>query len=114
MIEGTLFIRTFGNSPILRVIMFLLENKIFDYPKSEIAKEVNISRTTLNMFWKDMAENGIVIKTRTVGKAVMFKINTDSPIVKKMAELNDIVCKNYAERAVKQELNKPRSISIKA
>ena len=94
--------------------MFLLENKIFDYPKSEIAKEVGISRTTLNTFWEDMVKNEIIIKTRTVGRAVMYKINTDSPIVKKMNELNNIVCKIYAERSVKEELNKPRPISIKA
>ncbi|MBL7169886.1 MAG: hypothetical protein ISS48_02615 [Candidatus Aenigmarchaeota archaeon] len=114
MIEDTLFIKTFGNSPILKVMMFLLENKIFDYPKSEIAKEVGISRTTLNIFWNNLVEIGIVKKTRTVGKAVMYKINTDSPIVKKMIELNEIVCRTCAERVVKEELNKLRPISIKA
>ncbi len=112
MIEDTLFIRTFGNSPVLKVMMFLLENKIFDYPKSEIAKEVNISRTTLNIFWDELVEIGIVEKTRVVGRAVMYRINTNSPIVKKMGELNYIVCKTYAEKSVEEELNKPKPISF--
>ena len=97
MIDDTLFIKTFGDTPVMRVLMFLLENNIFDYPKTEIARNVHISRTTLNTFWDEFVKRGIVKKTRNVGRATFYQINMNNPIVKRIDALNNAICKAYSE-----------------
>jgi len=97
MVEDTIFIRTFGNTPIWRVLMFLLENNIFDYPKIEIARNARVSRTTLNVFWKRLLKKGIVRETRRVGKATFYQINMENEIVKIMNALNNAICKAYSD-----------------
>jgi hypothetical protein len=36
------FILAMGNTPFIRVISFLLENRIFDYSKTDIAKNAEV------------------------------------------------------------------------
>jgi len=47
--EETLFLKEFGiKSPALRILDFLMDNKAYDYSKTDIAKGAGISRTTLS------------------------------------------------------------------
>jgi hypothetical protein len=47
--EDTLFLRTLGTkSPVFRILDFLMDNKAYDYSKTDIAKGAGISRTTLS------------------------------------------------------------------
>ncbi|MEA3254349.1 MAG: hypothetical protein U9Q22_00760 [Candidatus Altiarchaeota archaeon] len=100
MIDDTLFIKTFGDSPALKVLMFLLENNIFDYPKTEIARNVHISRTTLNTFWDEFVKRGIIKKTRSIGRATFYQIDMGNQIVKKTNALNNVICKAYSNDLV--------------
>ena len=79
----TLFLNTFGDSPILRVMDFLVVNEDFDYSMTDIANLSSIGYSTLKLFWNKLEKNGIVIQTRTVGKAKMYKLNLSNPVVKK-------------------------------
>jgi len=95
--EPSLFVKFFGNAPIVKVLDFLIENRIFDYSKTEIARESGIGWSTLHGIWKEIEKNKIVVKTRAIGRAEMYRLNTESPIVKKFIELDRTFSRNYSD-----------------
>ena len=74
-IESSLFLDFFGNYPLIRIFDFLIENDSFDYSKKDICKNARVSWNTLETFWAKLGKKGIVVSTRKVGKAGMYKIN---------------------------------------
>ncbi len=99
MEDETLFLKFFGTkNPVIRVLDFLIDNEAFDYSKTDIAKGAGISRTTLLNLWKILEETGIVVETRRVGRARMYRLNKRNPIVKKFMELDDALSDYYASK----------------
>lgn len=103
-IEDTLFLKAFGiKSPVLKILDFLMDNKAYDYSKTDIAKGAGISRTTLSSAWENLEKNGLVIETREVGRAKMYKLNLTNPIARKFIELDNAICNYYASQLEEQE-----------
>lgn len=86
MTNKTLFLKTFGDTPVLRVMDFLVVNEDFDYSMTDIAKLSSVGYATLKLFWDALEKNGVVVNTRNVGKAKMYRLNFANPIVKKFKE----------------------------
>ncbi len=84
----TVLSEIFGNNPIIKVLDFLITFQLFDYPLTEIAKNSEISYSTLQTFWDKLEKNKIVIKTRRVGKSDLFKLNTKNPAVQQLIKLD--------------------------
>ena len=80
----TLLIKCLGNSPVLRIIDFFLDNRLFDYTKDEIIKNLDMGRATLFKYWEDLEKFGIVKVTRKIGKAKLYKLNEENEIVQKL------------------------------
>jgi len=102
MEEKTSFRTVFGESPIVKVIDFFLDNREFDYSLTNIAKNAEIGWSTLHQFWKDIVRLGIVVKTRRIGRAELYKLNLESSLVKKLIELDILISK----KLMKEELTK--------
>jgi len=109
--EQSSFALAMGNTPFIRVISFLLENRIFDYSKTDIAKNAEVGWSTLHGIWKRLEELNIVKQTRRVGKSKMYKLNEKNPIVRKMIEIDAKISEYYAQRVAEKEL---KTIPIKA
>lgn len=88
MENETIFIEVFGNNPVIKVLDFLITFQLFDYPLTEIAKNSEVSYSTLQTFWDNLIRNKIVIKTRRVGKSDMYKLNTKNPAVMQLIKLD--------------------------
>ena len=88
MKSETVFIEVFGSNPVMKVLDFLITFQLFDYPLTEIAKNSEVSYSTLQTFWKNLEKNNIVIKTRRVGKSDLYKLNTNNPAVKQLIKLD--------------------------
>lgn len=86
--EKSLFVEFFGNAPIVKVLDFLIENRIFDYSKTEIARESGIGWSTLHGLWPVLKKNKIVVKTRAIGRAEMYKLNVENETVKRIIDLD--------------------------
>jgi len=100
MENTTLFMEFFGTkNPVLKVLDFLMDNEAYDHSKSDIARGAGISRTTLFNIWKVIERNGVVVATREVGRARMYKLNKKNPIVRKFMELDDAISDHCAPRA---------------
>jgi len=102
----SVFLETFGESPYMKVLDFFLTYPSFDYSKTNVADEVEISRITIEKIWKAMIKNKIIIKTRTMGKAELYKLNTENPKVK-------VLIKIGLDLATASMLEKEHIVSVK-
>ena len=86
MENKTAFLSIFGDSPILRVLDFLVVNEDFDYSMTDIASLSGVGYSTLKLFWSKLEKEGIVVNVRIVGKAKMYKLDLANPVMKKFRD----------------------------
>ena len=71
-----------------------------DYSISDIAEGAEIGRTTLFRVFDDLVKSSVIIPTRQIGNAKLFRLNTKNPFVKKIVELFDEVITNKKRMVV--------------
>ncbi len=89
----SLFLQSFGDTPQLRVLDFLIDNHFFDFPMTEIARGSNVSYNSLKVFFSRMIESEILIKTRKIGKSDYYKLNLKNPFISNLIKLDWIITK---------------------
>ena len=95
--EESLFLKVLGaKDPTLKILDFLMDNLAFDYSKTDIAEGAGISRTTLFTAWNTLERYELVMFTREVGRAQMYRLNMVNPVVKKIIELDREISTYYA------------------
>ncbi len=100
----TVFVETFGDSPNIKVLDFFLTFSEFDYSKSQIAEEVGISRITIEPIWNRLIKSKFLIKTRTVGRAQMYRLNKSNLKVKELMNLSFKLSAAAANEEMKETL----------
>ncbi len=75
----------------MKIVDFLIENKGLDMSKKQIIEGSGISRASLFNYWEQIEEQEIVIVTRKFGNTKLYTLNSKSPIVKKLLELESIL-----------------------
>ena len=98
----TVFLQIFGDSPTLRVMDFLIINEDFDYSMTDIAKDSGVGYSTLKLFWITLEKSKIVVQTRIVGKAKMYKLNVANPVVKKFRDFYWEITKQKVHKNVQE------------
>lgn len=66
------FRMVFGDSPVIKVLDFLLGNREFDYSLTDIAKGADVGWSTLHQFFGELVRLGIVRKTRKIDGQIIF------------------------------------------
>jgi hypothetical protein len=56
-----------------------------------MAENAGIGRATLYRLWDGLIKNEIILHTRDVGKAKLFKLNTENLKIKKLIEIYDML-----------------------
>lgn len=87
----TVFRKVLGDTPKIRVLEFLIEGRELDYHISDIAEGADIGRTTLFRIWEDFIQTKIIVPTRQIGNAKLFKLNQSNHLVRKIIELFDSI-----------------------
>ena len=87
--EKSLFIEFMGDSPTIRVMDYLLTERDLDFSITDMAKNSGIGRTTLYRIWDSLIKNEIIIPTRTIGKAKLYKLNKENDKIKCLIEIDD-------------------------
>jgi len=82
----SVFLKTFGDSPVNRVLDFLIVFDRFDYSITDISENAEVGYFTLKILIRDLVKRKIVIQTRVSGKCKMYKLNRENPIVEKFVE----------------------------
>lgn len=86
--EKSLLLQYLGDSPLLRVIDFLIDNKLFDYSKKQIMEGAGVGKATFYKYFGRLEESGIVKVTRSFGKTKLYQLNEENPVVKKILEID--------------------------
>lgn len=104
--ESSLLIKFLGENPLFRIVDFLIENKGLNMTKKEIIEGTGISRAALFKYWKQIEEQEIVLVARKFGKTKLYILNSRSPIVKKLLELESVL--------IEKALDKSRLVQVEA
>ena len=109
--ESTIFRELFGGTPKVRVLEYLLEGRELDHSIGDIAEGAGINRVTLFRLWSKIEKSKLVVHTRNIGNAKLFKLNTKNPYVKNLIELfdkliNEEFKKSIVEKELEQKVNR--------
>ncbi len=104
MKEITIFREALGDSPVIRVLDFLIEGRGLDYSLTDIAENANIGWMTLHRIWNNLLRLNIVVPTREIGRAKLFKLNEENPAVEKLIKLYDTLLHLETEKYFTKKL----------
>ena len=89
MEDKSLFIEFMGDSPMIKVLDYLLTERELDFSITDMAENAGIGRATLYRLWDDLIKNKVIVHTRDIGKAKLFKLNVETIKIKKLIEMYD-------------------------
>src|SRR3989339_1975567 len=108
MKEESLFLDYVGDNPRMRIVQYFIEGRDFDYTLTDLLN-AGISWGTLNTLVPKLLELGIIVKTRKIGRATLYKINQQNIAVKQLIELynNLLLEKLNSMEELKKEVEIP-------
>lgn len=94
-----------------KILDFLATFKDWDYSVSDIAKNAGVSfKTALNEI-KNLEQQGVLSRTRTVGKAIMYKLNLKS---KQGFHIDKLTFELATKRVLESSKNKAKPTKVTA
>ncbi len=97
MKEESIFLDYVGDNPRMRILQYLIEGRELDYTLTDMLN-AGVSWGTLNSLIPKLLELNIIVKTRKIGRATLYKINKDNVISKKLIELYDKILVEETEK----------------
>jgi hypothetical protein len=117
----SVFLKEAGDTPKHRVWAFLIVHSEYDYSMKDIARYSGIGYTTLKVIWKDFMGKKIIMQTRQVGRAKMFRLNMANPVVQRfidyyMAVVDSVVRREnkFGDKAAEERHSADYSSSLNA
>jgi AraC-like DNA-binding protein len=104
------FAKDSGRPPKLRIIDFFLDNPLFDFTKKEVIEALGMSKQTFYKYFEDIEKYGIVKVSRKMGRAKLYRINLEHPLVSMLREYETKVSMQIAEEEARK-INVPAKIS---
>ena len=95
--DRSVFVEYFGDYPLIRVLDFLILSRDMDYSMTEIAKNSNVGWTAFSELWPKLVQKSIVVLTRSVGNAKLYKLNMDNSWVKELIKMDRVITKIETE-----------------
>jgi len=93
----------FPQYAVVQILDFLSLYDGFEYTKSDIARETGISRRTLYEVWPLLQRLNLVRKTRSVGNASLYTLNSENPVARMLDELNREIAIYMAKQGITSE-----------
>ena len=88
MTDESIFLEHVGDNPRMRILQYLIEGRDFDYTLIDMLN-AGVSWGTLNTQIPTLLKLGVILKTRQIGRATLYKINRDNIAVQQLIELYD-------------------------
>jgi len=104
--EESIFIEYFGKTPFIKILDFLIVGKDFDYSMTEIAEGAGVGWSAFSKAWNVFVKKGIVKYTRNIGKARLYKLNLENPLVQKIIQIHWEVIKAETNNLFEKEWSK--------
>ena len=105
MENKSLFIEFMGDSPMVRVLDYLITQREIDFSITDMAENAGIGRATLYRIWDNLIDNEIIMHTRNIGKAKLFKLNMENKKIQKLIDIYDMLTiEELKKQAEKQKI----------
>ena len=104
MEEKSVFVEYFGDYPLIRVLDVLIEGRDMDYSMTEIANNAGVGWTAFSELWPQLLQREIVVFTRKIGNARLYKLNIKNLWVKELIRMDKIITKLETEKVLAQEI----------
>ncbi|MBS3176440.1 hypothetical protein J4457_04345 [Candidatus Woesearchaeota archaeon] len=88
MTEESIFLDYVGDNPRMRILQYLIEGRDFDYTLTDMLN-AGVSWGTLNQIIPKLVTLEILVKTRKIGRATLYKINQKNMVAKQFIVLYD-------------------------
>lgn len=88
MKQESIFVEYFGDTPMVRILNFLILGKDFDYSMTDIAEGSHVGWTSFTRAWKELEKRNVIVRTREIGRAKLYKLKTEDPTVQKLIKLH--------------------------
>ena len=72
--------------------------------RAGIAENSSIGWTTLHRIWDRMLKSGLVMPTREIGRAKLFKLNEENPTVKELIKFYDTLLYQHTEKHLSKKV----------
>ncbi len=92
--EESIFIKVFGRSPQMRLLDFFLDNPNHDFTRDEIMNAIGMAKRTLYEFLPILEKERVIMISRKIGRAELFQLNKESPIVRYFRSIEEELLKN--------------------
>ena len=103
MTEISLFLDYVGDNPRMRLLQYLIEGRDFDYTLTDMLN-AGVSWGTLNYLIPKFVELGMVVQTRKIGRATLYKINQNNFVVQNLIKLYDSLLLNELNKRSKNKI----------
>ena len=104
MKDKSAFLEFVGDTPVTRLLDFLITGRDFDYTLTDLSTKAGISWTTLNRILPNLLKNSMIIETRKIGRIRLYKINTKNEIVRKIIEIYQLSLLNQLKKIDRKEI----------
>ncbi len=88
----SILLTLFGSNPKTRVLDLFMDNPLFEFTRNEVMESLGMAKITLYKTLPDLVSSGVIVETRKIGKAGLFRLNGDSMVVKDLER----VVRSYA------------------
>lgn len=106
MEEKSIFVEYFGSSPYVKVLDFLIQGQEFDYSMTEVARGAGVGWSAFTKIWVKLLEREIIIPTRAIGNAKLFKLNKKNPFIEKLIKFDWELTKIETDKLITKKLVK--------
>ena len=101
------FLDFLGDNPNTRLLEFLITGRDFDYSLTDLAENSGISWSTLHRLFPRFEKQKIIVKTREIGRAKLYKLNQENKEVKKLISIYDSLLNKKLEQYESQKVKIP-------
>ena len=88
----------FGSSPKTRILDLFLDNPLFEFTRNEIIEALGMAKSTLYSTLPGLEEARVIVETRQIGKASLYRLNSESPVVQDLRGLIRRYAKTNAQK----------------
>src|SRR3990167_11052872 len=100
----SIFVEYFGSSPYVKVLDFLIAGQEFDYSMTEVARGARVGWSAFTRIWEQLLKKEIIVSTRNIGNAKLFRLNKKNPFVIKIIKFDWELTKLETEKLDKKEI----------
>ena len=103
--------KIFGECSQVKLIDFLVTHPWSEFSKTELAEGAQIARPTVYKLLDKLLAENIIITTKKVGNIQLYQTNRNSPVIKHISSLQELLANMEIEKQKKSFKEEPVELS---